>query len=224
MPKHLYPVLCVCVFTFVYFFSRHSLHQCCRETWMSAGLTDREMGECRRGRMDGGERDEYWLISRKIDRQRIIAAFRLSLFFFFFFFFPSLTFPAHLFLPSYATKTALEFLKWFYYVICRILVCLYPRVIYWNPLCLFVWLDKPEQNTFWCMKTVWNLITFSLHNEIPLQWVSVHIFDYFRMHYLSVIHCLAIILLVFPPPAGFCRNSLPLAKPRLLFSWRPGLK
>lgn len=86
--------VCVCVFTFVYFFSRHSLHQCCRETWMSAGLTDREMGECRRGRMDGGERDEYWLISRKIDRQRIIAAFRLSLFFLLLLlFFPVANFP-----------------------------------------------------------------------------------------------------------------------------------
>lgn len=36
-----------------------SLHQCGRETWMSAGLTDRKMVECRRGRMDGNEKDEY---------------------------------------------------------------------------------------------------------------------------------------------------------------------
>lgn len=36
-----------------------SLHQCGRETWMSAGLTDRKMVECRRGWMDGNEKDEY---------------------------------------------------------------------------------------------------------------------------------------------------------------------
>ena len=99
---------CVCVCVCVYLFSWHSLHERSRETWMCAGLTDREMGECRRGRMDGGERDEYWLISGKIDSQRIMGTFRLCVSFFL-----SLTFLAHLFLPSYATTTALEFLKWF---------------------------------------------------------------------------------------------------------------
>lgn len=38
---------------------RHSRHDGSRETRMSAGLTDSEMGECRRGRMDGGASDEY---------------------------------------------------------------------------------------------------------------------------------------------------------------------
>lgn len=61
--------------------------------------------------------------------------------------------------------------------------------------------DKLERNTFWNMKTIWNLIIFSIHNEIPVQSVSVHVLIIFRMHYPSVIHCLAIILLVFFPLA-----------------------
>lgn len=141
--------VCVRVLTFVYLFSWHSLHQWSRETWMSAGLTDREMGECRRGRMDGGERDEYWLISGKIDSQRIMGAFRLCLFFFF----SLLTFLAHLFLPSYATKTALEMI---YYLICRILMCLYPRVIYWKPFLSFCLMGQAGAKYFLihenCMK------------------------------------------------------------------------
>lgn len=37
------------------------------------------------------------------------------------------------------------------------------------------------------------------------------------MHYLSVIHCLAIILLVFFFPLAFCSNSMPLAKQESFF-------
>lgn len=80
--------------------------------------------------------------------------------------------------------------------------CLYLRVIYWKPFsAFFLGSDKLERNTFWNMKTIWNLIIFSIHNEIPVQSVSVHVLIIFRMHYLSVIHCLAIILLVFFPLA-----------------------
>lgn len=118
----------VCVFPFVYLFSWHSLNQWSSETWMSAGLTGREMGECRRGRMDGGERDEYWLISRKIDSQRIMGAFRLS------FFFPVANFPGTPIFALLRYEDCSWILEMIYCLICRILMCLYPGVIYWKPL------------------------------------------------------------------------------------------
>lgn len=133
--------VCECVFPFVYLFSWHSLHQWSRETWMSARLTDREMGECRRGRMDGGERDEYWLISGKIDSQRIMEAFRLSRFSFFL----VANFPGTPIFALLRCEDCSWILEISYYLICRILMCLYPRVIYWKPFSVFLF-EWPSRN------------------------------------------------------------------------------
>ena len=140
---------------------RHSRHDGSRQTRMSAGLTDSEMGECRRGRMDGGARDEYWLISGEIDSWRRMGAFRRRL--------PG----TPISLPSYAPPAAFESSEWF---ISRNAAawCVYIWESFaGNSSRLFVGLD--ERNAFWYMKSVWNLIVFSIQNKIPLQRVCVHI-------------------------------------------------
>lgn len=123
-------------------------------------------------------------------------------------------------MPSHATKTALEFLKWFVIWYAESWCVYIQEWFLGNPLCLF-WgrSDKLEWNTLWYMNSVWNLITFSLCNEIPLQWVCVHILIILQCHYLSVIHCLAITLLVcFFSVSAFCKNAMSLAKQESFFS------